>query len=43
MVLTKKEIIDRINISARHTYKFIDPVDTDNIQSASYDLTLGDE
>ena len=32
MVLTKKEIIDRINISARHTYKFIDPVDTDNIK-----------
>ncbi len=43
MVLTRKEIIERINISAKHTYKFIDPVDMNNIQSASYDLTLGNE
>lgn len=43
MVLTKKEIIERINISEKHKYKFIDPVNTNNIQSASYDLTLGDE
>lgn len=39
MVLTRKEILERINISEQHKYKFIDPVNADNIQSASYDLT----
>lgn len=43
MVLTKKEILERIAISDKHTYKFIDPVNISNIKSASYDLTLGDE
>lgn len=43
MVLTKKEIRQRIEISDKHKYKFIEPVDEGNIQSASYDLTLGDE
>ena len=43
MVLSKKEITDHINNSAKHAYKFIDPVNPDNIKSASYDLTLGDE
>lgn len=43
MVLTKKEILERVNISAKHEYQFIDPVNISNIQSASYDLTLGDE
>lgn len=43
MVLTKKEILEQINISDKHIYKFIDPVNICNIQSASYDLTLGDE
>lgn len=43
MVLTRKEILERINISQNHQYKFIDPVILDNIQSASYDLTLGNE
>ena len=43
MVLSKKEIIDRINKSEQHTYKFIDPYNIQNVKSASYDLTLGDE
>nr|WP_297864659.1 hypothetical protein [uncultured Acetatifactor sp.] len=43
MVLTKKEILERIDNSAKHKYPFIDPVDISNIQSASYDLTLGEE
>ena len=32
MVLTKKEILEQIAISDKHTYKFIDPVNTCNIQ-----------
>ena len=43
MVLSKKEIIDRINKSEQHTYKFIDPYNIQNVKSASYDLTLGNE
>ena len=43
MVLTKDEIIDRINESEKHTYKFIDPYRIENVKSASYDLTLGNE
>lgn len=43
MVLSKKEIIERINQSEQHTHKFIDPYVPQNIKSASYDLTLGDE
>lgn len=43
MVLTKKEILERITISDQHAHKFIDPVNVNNVQSASYDLTLGDE
>ena len=43
MVLTRDEIIARIDISDKHQYKFIDPVNINNIQSASYHLTLADE
>lgn len=43
MVLTKKEIQEKINETKLQPYKFIDPVTDENIQSASYDLTLGDE
>lgn len=43
MVLSKKEIIERINQSEQHTYKFIDPYIIQNVKSASYDLTLGDK
>lgn len=43
MVLTKKEIVERIYNRSLYEYPFINPVDKNNIQSASYDLTLGEE
>jgi len=43
MVLTNTEILKRIDNSEHHEHKFIDPVIIDNVKSASYDLTLGDE
>ncbi len=43
MVLTKREINARMNETQKHTYKFIDPFIRENLQAASYDLTLGNE
>lgn len=43
MVLTKKEILERIYNKSLYEYPFVDAPDLNNIQSASYDLTLGKE
>ncbi len=43
MVLTRKEMMERIYNKSLYEYPFVDPVDINNVQSASYDLTLGEE
>lgn len=43
MVLTGKEILKRVYNQRQYIHPFIEPLNMENIQSASYDLTLGNE
>lgn len=43
MVLTRKEILTRVYNQRQYKHPFIEPLSEENIQSASYDLTLGSE